>query len=193
MDMRHKRLISIVSLLALIPLVGLPFAIAAIIIGVVNWKSGGRPPVATGLAGIFLTIIVLAGYNYYRDNFSGAVYADLRVRLDEQVFSNLIPQIELYKSIHGRYPKTLAELALDSPKGSAVFTEDAVEIQGKPAKHDFFYRQVGCSHYYLRSVGGDGTPFTPDDVVPAPSPIASGKLGLLTSRRGEIEAPCRAP
>jgi hypothetical protein len=46
----------------------------------------------------------------------------------------------------------------------------------------FHYERVGTDHYYLRSVGPDGQPFTGDDILPNVEVKPGSKVGVLTAR-----------
>ena len=77
----------------------------------------------------------------------------------------------------------LEQLEKTLPKDGFVSAYDPsiVEFSGKPKY--YFYERVGTDNYYLRGLGPDGKPFTPDDIVPQIATTAGGKLGLLFERR----------
>jgi hypothetical protein len=71
-----------------------------------------------------------------------------------------------------------------------VFVNDPTDVKfsGKPKY--FYYQRIGTDHYYLRGVGPDGLPFTPDDLLPQVQLTPGSKLGLLIER---AEQPDLAP
>jgi len=124
--------------------------------------------------------------------FSGhGVYDGLRARLNQSTLDALTPQVELYRIGHGEYPKDLDQLAAGAPKASPIMIYDANVAGAAGGLREFYYRPVGCGHYYLRSVGLDGVPFTQDDIVPDTDPATRTRIGLLIQRQPAMEAPCK--
>ena len=136
-------------------------------------------------------IVMFTGLFYFGFVQRGGVYDGLRVELNQSLLNNLMPQIELYKIEHGTYPGTLEQLAASAPKNTQIMIYDSTITGLPPTPRTFFYRRVGCDHYYLRAVGPDNTPFTADDLVPNFDPNSATRLGLLTQRRPADEVACK--
>lgn len=167
--------------MSFIPLIGIIFGIIAIIWGLVTKKHGGLRLAAIGATGIGFTIILYGGLYYFAFMQRGGIYDDLRTKLAQSEINSLVQSIEFYKVQHGSYPKSLKVLqeSLSKDSYASVFAFDPTNVKpgGKPRY--FFYKRVGRNHYYLRGLGPDGQPFTPDDIVPQISPRPGGKVGLL--------------
>lgn len=121
----------------------------------------------------------------------GGVYDGLRVRLNQSTLNDLMPKIELYKIEHGVYPDTLEQLAASATKSAPVMIYDATITGLSATPREFFYRRVGCDHYYLRAVGPDNIPFTADDLIPDIDSSSQAKLGLLMQRQPADEVACK--
>ena len=169
--------------ISFIPLIGVPFGIATLIWGLRTKKHGGRRLATIGVCGIATTIIVYGALFYFGFQQRGGVYDDLRAKLAQSSINSLVPAIEFYKVQNGEYPMSLEQLEKTLPKDGFVSAYDPsiVEFSGKPKY--YFYERVGTDNYYLRGLGPDGKPFTPDDIVPQIATTAGGKLGLLFERR----------
>jgi hypothetical protein len=170
--------------LAFIPLVGVPFGIAAIVWGLVTGKSGGKLLALLGAGGIAFTVLLYGGLFYLGFIQRGGIYDEMRRRMAQTQLNSLVPTIEFHKVATGAYPRSLEELQKSQPKNSFVFVIDPIDMTvfGR-APRPFYYERVGEDHYYLRSAGLDGAPFTDDDVVPQVNPSSAGKLGLLIDKR----------
>jgi hypothetical protein len=144
--------------------------------------------IVLGAVGFLIAVIVYGSLFYFGFVQRGGVYDGLRRQLSQQMLTDLVPHVELYKIEHGAYPETLQDVAAGAPNGSAVFIEDSTNpIKPQP----FFYQRVGCDKYYLRSVGPDGKPFTADDLTPQVNADTAGKLGLLNTRDASLETVCK--
>jgi len=165
--------------LSFIPLIGVPFGIAAIIWGLVTGKIGGKKLALVGVAGIALTCLLYGGLLYFGLVQRGGIYDELRGKLAQTSLNSLPPAIEFYKLQYGSYPETLEQLRQSLPKDSPVFIYDPTDMRIGSVGRLFFYKRVDADHYYLRGVGPDGVPFTADDILPEISPSAANKLGLL--------------
>lgn len=160
------------------PLLGIPFGITAILWGLLSRKKGGRLLAIRGTCGILVTII-LYGSLYYKGFVErGGIADDLKTRLASQTLNTLVPAVELYRLQHGTYPASLDELQKTAGKNNVIFMNDPFQFSASPSQNFFYYKRVGVDHYYLRSVGPDGIPFTTDDIVPDIT-NPSGNLGLL--------------
>jgi hypothetical protein len=103
----------------------------------------------------------------------------MRAGIARSTLDRLVPAIEFYKVQYGNYPATLGELQRSLPRHSDLLIIDPMTVRLGSMPSPFFYQRVDADHYYLRSVGPDGIPFTADDIVPSIEAIPGGKLGLL--------------
>jgi hypothetical protein len=170
--------------LAFIPLVGVPFGIAAIVWGLVTGKSGGKLLALLGAGGIAFTVLLYGGLFYFGFVQHGGIYDKLRLQMAQTQLNSLVPAIEFHKVATGAYPRRLEELQKSQPKNSFIFVVDPTDMKwtGRQPRN-FYYEPVGDDHYYLRSVGPDGVPFTADDIVPQVDSSLGGKIGLLIDKR----------
>jgi hypothetical protein len=165
--------------LSFIPLVGIPFGLAAIIWGLVKRKYGGKKLVLIGTGGIIFTVLLYSGLFYFGFVKRGGVYDDLRVKLAESNLTQLVQAVEFYKVQKGRYPESLKTLEASLPKESMVFGHDPTDIHMKGEMRYFYYQLRDENHYYLLGVGLDGNPFTDDDILPKVQLTSQGKVGLI--------------
>ena len=141
----------------------------------------------------FIVVVVGGGFaSLYYFGFvqRGGVYDGLRRQLTQQELNEGVSQIEFYKTVHGEYPDDLGKLPQGAAGQGTMFIN--VDSTNPQNPRPFFYQRVGCDHYYLRSVGPDGQPFTQDDLTPVVAPEAVGKIGLLTVRDASQEKACKA-
>lgn len=176
--------------LSFIPLLGIPFGIAALIWGITTKKIGGKKLALLGGAGILVTLALYDSLFYFGFAKRGGMYDELRTQLARNSINTLVQAVEFYKVQHGNYPESLKALQESLPKDSMVFVNDPTDVKfgGKPRY--FFYERVGTDHYYLRGVGPDGLPFTSDHILPQVQLTPGSKLGLLIER---VEQPDLAP
>ena len=186
---RPSTLAYIIGGMSFIPLIGVLFGIISIIWGFATSKTGGKRIAFMGLAGICLTIVLYGALFYFGFVQRGGVYDDLRKKFAQSTLNSLIPTIEYYKIQHGQYPESLKELQQSLPKDSFTFVFDPSSPNIASGPKYFFYERVGKDHYYLRSVGPDGQPFTADDIVPALTPAEASKTGLLLERKADAPTP----
>jgi hypothetical protein len=166
--------------LSFIPLLGVPLGIAVIIWGLVTKKIGAKKLALIGLGGILSSVLLYGGLFYFGFVQRGGIYDSLRVRLAQSMLTSLVPAIEYYKIQHGGYPLDLDTLRKSLPKDSFISVSDPTDVR---QPKNFYYERVGNDHYYLRSVGPDGEPFTADDILPEIDQATSKNLGLLLDRQ----------
>jgi hypothetical protein len=168
--------------LSFIPMLGVIPGVISIIWGLSSRKAGGRTLALIGGAGVLFTVALYAGLFYFGFVQRGGIYDELRVRLAQTVIDDLVPRIETYKIQNGRYPDSLDALKESLPPNSVAVIYDPTDVRAAKPRA-FYYERVGEDHYYLRGVGADGVPFTPDDIVPEVGGAQPGKLGLLRERQ----------
>ena len=168
--------------LSFIPLVGVPFGIAAIIIGLTSKKLGGMKLALLGTIGIALTVVLYGSLFYFGFVQRGGIYDDLRAQMAQGSLNGVAQAVEFYKLQNGSYPESLKVLQDSLPKGSTVFVFDPTDMKYGGDSRYFYYERVGTDHYYLRGVGPDGVPFTKDDILPQIQLTPGSKVGLLIER-----------
>jgi hypothetical protein len=167
----------VVAGLSYIPLVGVVFGVVAIVWGMAVRKTGRLKLALVGAGGIAFTIVLYAGLIYFGFVQRGGVYDRLRAQLAQQQLYTLVQAVEFYRLQYGSYPDTLKQLQASLPKQSLVMVFDSTDFRlGGGAK---YYERAGADHYYLRSVGADGQPFTADDILPEITIAPNSKIGLL--------------
>jgi hypothetical protein len=175
----------VVGGMSFIPLIGVLFGFAAIAWGLATKKLGGKRLAAIGGAGIAFTLVLYGALFYFGFAQRGGIYDDLRAQLAQGTINSLVPSIEFYRIQNGKYPESLKVLQESLPKEGfvSIFDPSVLEFGAQPRY--FFYERFGEDHYYLRSVGADGQPFTADDVVPKVPTVPGSKSGLLIERRSD--------
>jgi type II secretory pathway pseudopilin PulG len=174
----------VISGLSFIPLIGVPFGGVAIIWGIFTRKIGRLKLVLLGAGGIVFTIAIYGGLFFFGFVHRGGVYDRLRAQLAQQQLYTLVQAVEFYRLQYGAYPDTLQQLQATLPKNAFVMVTDPSDFSFTHPRY-FYYQRAGADHYYLRGVGADGQPFTPDDIVPEITIAPDSKVGLL------LEAPRR--
>jgi hypothetical protein len=172
----------VVGGLSFIPLVGVPFGIAAIVWGIVSRKTGRLIVALCGAGGIAFTVVLYAGLFYFGFVQQGGIYDRLRGQLAQQQLYTLVQAVEFYRLQYGSYPDSLKQLQATLPKQSLVGVLDPASIRLGSVPRYFYYERVGTDHYYLRSEGADGQPFTSDDIVPEIIIAPNSRIGLLLDK-----------
>ncbi len=168
--------------LSFVPLLGLLFGGISIIHGLTTRKIGGKKLALIGLGGILFTVALYSSLFYFGFVKRGGVYDDLRAKMTESTLASLVQSIEFYKTENGHYPESLEELKKSQPNTAFIFIQDTSDVELGGKQRLFYYEPVGTDHYYLRSVGPDGMPFTKDDIVPKISVKPGSAVGLLIKK-----------
>lgn len=160
----------VLGIIALFPGWGLLFGILALIFGIIAIKNAEKEKgknkklaiVGTicGGIGILFTIILYGVFIYSMlGNGKGPLsgpFNEVRVRASQQILTQNIGAIELYKKKFGNYPESL-EVARKA--GYDIFPVDHF-------MHPLYYQvSKDGSSYELKSPGPDGTINTSDDVL----------------------------
>jgi hypothetical protein len=87
--------------LSFIPLLGIPFGIAALIWGLTTKKIGGKKLALLGGAGILVTLALYGSLFYFGFAKRGGIYDELRARLAQNSLNTLVQAVEFYKVQHG--------------------------------------------------------------------------------------------
>src|ERR1700722_10801547 len=169
----------VIAGLSYIPLIGVAFGIAAIVWGIASSKAGRLKVALIGAGGIAFTIVLYGGLAYFGFVQRGGIYDHLRAQLAQQELYTLVQAVEFYRLQYGSYPDSLKQLQATLPKQSLVMVFDPADFRLGSGPRYFYYERVGTDHYYLRSAGADGQPFTADDIVPDITIAPNSKIGLL--------------
>ncbi|HYC15158.1 MAG TPA: hypothetical protein VEC75_12980 [Stellaceae bacterium] len=172
--------------LSIIPVIGVVLGAMSITWGVNTRKARGKRLAAFAALGV--AVSVGATVVLYRE--SGAIglmrwlerhdtFDLIRAGVARSALDRLVPAIEFYKVRYGHYPETLEELAESLPQETDIFIIDPMTVRAGRTPANFFYRRVDPDHYYLRSVGPDGIPFTADDILPSIEILPGSTLGLI--------------
>ena len=146
-----------------IPLIGIVFGIIAIIWGIARraWQL-----VVLGVCGILFTVLAYGALFYFGMFQRGGIYDKLGAQLAVTMLNDAVKDIEFYKLQHGRYPATLTEAEPKDKMQMNHFMDPTFMQRGSKDTHFYYQVDPSGSFYFLRSVGPDGVPFTPDDIVP---------------------------
>jgi hypothetical protein len=153
--------------MSFMPLCGVPFGIVAILWGLLSKKRGGKVLAIIGALGVGFTVAIYSSLFYFGFIQRGGVYDSLRIQIAEQNLSTLVQVIEFYKLQNDVYPPTLDELVKSKYQGQPVMIYDSTTLVGNSQLREFYYELTeDGSGYYLLGVGGDGIPYTSDDLLP---------------------------
>jgi hypothetical protein len=169
--------------LSFIPCLGVPFGLAAIVLGVLK---NSRRVIVLGACGIAFTVVLYGGLFYFGMYQRGGIYDKLRAQLAVTMLNSTVKEIEFYKVEHGSYPKSLKDLE-PQEVNSFPSSEDPTATERGGAIDERFYYELDPSEkfYYLRSVGPDGVPFTADDILPSLPPSETQNTGLRLEKQSE--------
>ena len=171
----------VLAAVSLIPLIGLLFGIAALVLSILGWRKRGAKIVALiASLGMLCTIVLYGALFYFGFVQRGGVYDEMRRQLAVNTLSTLVSEIEFYRLQHGAYPESLEQLQKSQPNKPILIIDPTGTPFGQPRL--FYYERSGDAHYYLRSVGNDGEPFTGDDILPDIGQSENGKIGLLMQK-----------
>ena len=164
--------------LSFVPLVGVPFGVVAIILGITRrtWSV-----VKMGAGGIAFTFIIYSSLFYVGVFHRGGISDSLRADTAVKMMNTLVKEIEFYKLQQGYYPQSTSKLSPgDSYTVSTMF--DPTCLERKSGQYFYYELDPSGKFYYLRSVGADGVPFTSDDLLPSLSPEELKNTGLRIHR-----------
>lgn len=171
----------VVGGLSFIPLIGVIFGVIAIILGVVNFKRGGKNLIFIGIGGILFTIILYGGLFYFGFIKKGGVFDELKYKVAKHQLTTLVETIEFHKLMNGKYPESLEALAKSMPKDKPLFVHDPTQFNTfDKTKASYFYYELldDGKTYYLLGVGPDKKPFTADDLLPEVDMSKLKNIGL---------------
>ena len=173
----------VLAAISFIPLIGLLFGIAALVLSILGWRKRGAKIVALiASLGMLCTVALYGALFYFGFVQRGGVYDELRQQLAVNNLSTLVSEIEFYRLQHGVYPESLEQLQKSqSNKPIFIYDTSSTPLSSEPFRL-FYYERSGDAHYYLRSVGNDGEPFTGDDILPDIGQSENGKIGLLIQK-----------
>ena len=170
--------------LSFIPFVGAAFGLCAICWGLATRRTGGRIPAVMGACGIAATAaLYFAVTSFFSSSFADSAREEITTnRLDL-----LVNAIEVHKLQTGQYPTSFAELVKEQPATSTYVQFDPLSLDRglvpRQMPRPFHYELADANHYYLRSVGRDGVPFTPDDILPNVKLSPDSALGFLKDKQ----------
>jgi hypothetical protein len=187
---RISRLVYVPAFASLIPIIGIPFGISAVLWGISDWRLGGKKSVAIACLG-FISSLLFGWYAFFlADNmfFKNPNINEIKVNNIQLGLASIMRYIEYYKLGHGHYPKTLMELNenditfparsfLDPFSSSNLFYMTDTEAQNY-----FYIVHENSNSYELFSVGPDKTPHTQDDIYPVILEEYKSALGLSRKR-----------
>ena len=160
----------------LIPLLGFPFALMAIVLGAMANKKkrlGAKAAMIQGVVGLVVNI-ALVGAAYYMVFVQKNQYYDQLIEYQTKERMNEIPYIlHKYQHEHGEYPEKLEDL------GNPELYADPISNVIDPAEDvspTFYYERTDDGKgFYIFGVGEDGYPFTADDFIPEETGIRASK------------------
>jgi len=165
--------------ISFIPLLGVPFGIAAAIWGMVKWKEGGKVVASMGIGGIAFTIVLYSALFYFGFVQRGGVYDELRAKMAKTNLTQLVQSIEFYNLQNGHYPVDLKTLKESLPENTFIFLGDMSKVSDmNHGQFPYYHYELTSDgkNYYLLGTGQDNLPFTPDDILPS---VSGGNIGLM--------------
>ena len=106
----------VLAAVSFIPLIGLLFGIAALVLSILGWRKRGAKIVALiASLGMLCTVALYGALFYFGFVQRGGVYDELRQQLAVNNLSTLVSEIEFYRLQHGTYPESLEQLQKSQP------------------------------------------------------------------------------
>ncbi|QUN06604.1 hypothetical protein KDN34_03890 [Shewanella yunxiaonensis] len=172
----------LLSGIGFIPLLGIPFAVIALIWGLLTSRPGGKRLALIGLVALLST----NGYLYlvlHKTNISGNDNEQRQTQQLQDNLNTLYSQVELYRFRHGEYPPSLPALRQAFPLSKVSLQDTSF----KNSQEDFYYQRLDSEHYQLLARGDDGKPLTGDDILPATDRNINDVSGLLPKSASSAE------
>ncbi len=184
---RISKLVYIPAILSIIPVIGIPFGISALLWGISDWKIGGKKAVTVAILG-FLSSLLFGWYVYSMVDtvLTSASYIETKTEVTKASLAYVMRYIEYYKLGHGHYPNSLDELReIDFKFAERAFIDGFTTpwiIPRLSGGQQFFYEvQEDGNSYDLFSAGPDKIYHTQDDIYPVVLDEYRHILGLRTS------------
>lgn len=168
-----------VGVLSFIPVFGLFFGSIAVLWGVGSDKGNGKTLAILGASGIVVANFLLFFLFFLVIELHGGILDRLVTVFTQAGVDALVEPIELHKEKFGTYPDSLSALQKAQTQGIILTILDPTNVKISRKLTDYYYQRTVDGHYFLRSLGIDGRPFTADDVVPRVSDVAGKRPGLL--------------
>ena len=165
-----NRKIYYLSILCLVPFIGIFIGLIIILFGVIKYKKWNI--ILLGIVGCIVSFAISFSLVNYLKNSDEAKNAFRK--LSQNALNSLVASIEFYKIEHGSYPDSLVQLNLINKSPS--FIEDPLSDWKNP-NTKFNYKKVG-ENYKLFSSGIDMIPETKDDIYPQIN-LDSVHIGLI--------------
>lgn len=160
----------LLSLLCLLPFLGVIAGLIIIYFAIANYKS--KSFAITGLIGlifstIFTLFIIFQIKNISSENYFNQITIDLSI----QKMNSIVKEIEFYKMQNNEYPDSLQQI-----ENTYLGISDPAISNKK--NQSFYFKKTGMK-YYLFSISFDNKPFTNDDIYPTIGIKDSTKCGLI--------------
>jgi len=167
--------------LAFIPAFGVLLGIPSIIWGFVTRSRGGLKVAVVAGTGVALNIIGYSILFYMGFAKKGGSFVEARRGLTQMGLRQAVMAIEYWHQQTGHYPDSLGQLVSGDSLGKVFLYDPNAATPGKQLPFFFYNRSTDRKHYWLRSLGPDGQPFTADDIVPQLPDSERVRTGLLVA------------
>ena len=139
---------------AFLPAVGIPFGVAAVVVGILQKQKG---PIILGALGVLLSGLIYGSLFYFGFVADFGPYVNLRKQVVQAELRQDQGELALYYQLRGRYPERLSDLS-DTP-ATPIY---GVDFWG----HSLAYAtNTDSQGYTLSSIGADGIRGTSDDIT----------------------------
>ena len=169
----------LLAALAFVPGLGVFLGLPSIGWGLLARDRGGIRIALIAAAGVALNILGYAVL-FSRLSHADGPFQELKTRLAHDHLRQATLELEYWRTQHGQYPESLAQLiARPEDVRLAPLYDHTVALTDDGAPF-FYYRLTDDrGHYWLRALGPDEKPFTADDIIPELSDSERAKTGLL--------------
>lgn len=161
-------------------MLGVLLGLITIVQGILKRKESGWKLVTLGAVGMFINILIIGAFFFLASQALQANHASKEIA--KQGRRHFAQCIEFYKTTHGHYPESLADL--EKAAAQQVRNRDAFDSSPSPMppplllQSAYYQLEPNHQHYYLLWAGPDGKAFTTDDTTPEFSDAELKNMGL---------------
>ena len=130
------------------------------------------------LIALSLVVVLTIAINGFKKANPGFGLKASMEGLTKKNLTRLVPAVEMYKMINGKYPDSLQQVNYAKDPSDIIDTK----LFPKNGPVILYYKNMGDT-YQLFSTGFDNIPYTVDDVHPDFSAIDTTKLGITLKRK----------
>ena len=153
-----------------IPMIGIPFGLAALVRGILTFRTNGKILLVLAIAS-FIPMSIMYGSLGVLSQQKDGVFSKMHNSLAQRMLTESVAEIEMHKMVHGSYPDSLQSIKNNS---------NLSFILGKKGFHDttYYYFRKG-DKYVFGNAGPNLIKLDSDDLAPVLQDTTG--LGILNA------------